>query len=98
VLPDSWATDVLDHLDEYLTTRSPRQQMLRFRVRTVGVKREDAEEGELPAVDRAVVEKRSKRRQEEADRAPEPKPWWWGTHLEFPARFYQRYYEKSRIR
>lgn len=91
--------DVLDHLDEYLDDKIARakQDVLRFRgeEEARGVTREDAEEGELPAVDRAAVEEAL----EKADRRkrvapPELKPWWVGhKHLEFLARFYQRYYE-----
>ena len=51
--------DVLDHLDEYLEDKIARakQDVLRFRgeEESVGVPREEAEEGDLPPVDRAVV-------------------------------------------
>jgi 1,4-alpha-glucan branching enzyme len=91
--------DVLDHLDEYLQDKIARakQDVLRFlgEEKPRGVRREEAEEGELPPVDRAAVSAeldRSDRKKRIAP--PEPKPWWVGhKHLEFLARFYQRYYE-----
>ena len=91
--------DVLDHLDEYLADKIARakQDVLRFRgeEEPAGVPREEAEEGELPPVDRAAVSAAL----EAADLPEEPalpqeKPWWVGhKHLEFLAGFYQRYYE-----
>ncbi|HVO69574.1 MAG TPA: hypothetical protein VMT24_05985, partial [Aggregatilineaceae bacterium] len=87
--------DVLDHLDQYLEDKIARakQDVLRFRgeEEVVGVRREEAEEGELPPVDRAAVEQAL----EADDREgllppPEPKPWWVGNkHLEYLAGFYQ---------
>jgi 1,4-alpha-glucan branching enzyme len=84
--------DVLDHLDQYLEDKIARakQDVLRFRGEesVVGVRREEAEEGELPPVDRTAVE-------EGLLPPPEPKPWWVGNkHLEYLAGFYQRYYER----
>jgi 1,4-alpha-glucan branching enzyme len=82
--------DVLDHLDEYLEDKIARakQDVLRFRGEGEprGVPREEAEEGELPPVDRAAVSATLAQ--------AEPKPWWVGhQHLEYLAGFYQRYYE-----
>jgi len=100
--------DVLDHLDEYLDDKIARakQDVLRFRgeEEPVGVPREEAEEGDLPPVDRQAVEARERLGTTALDDAnpdedellppPEPKPWWVGhKHLEYLAGFYQRYYE-----
>ncbi len=91
--------DVLDHLDEYLEDKIARakQDVLRFRgeEESRGVPREEAEEGELPPVDRAAVSA-ALAESGPADRIapPEEKPWWAGhQHLEYLAGFYQRYYE-----
>jgi 1,4-alpha-glucan branching enzyme len=92
--------DVLDHLDQYLEDKIARakQDVLRFRGEeaAVGVRREEAEEGELPPVDRAAVEEALQEDEREGLLSPpEPKPWWVGNqHLEYLAGFYQRYYEK----
>jgi 1,4-alpha-glucan branching enzyme len=92
--------DVLDHLDQYLEDKIARakQDVLRFRgeEEAVGVRREEAEEGELPPVDRAAVEEALEEDEREGLLPPpEPKPWWVGNqHLEYLAGFYQRYYEK----
>jgi 1,4-alpha-glucan branching enzyme len=92
--------DVLDHLDQYLEDKIARakQDVLRFRgeEETVGVRREEAVEGELPPVDRAAVEEALEEDEREGLLPPpEPKPWWVGNeHLEYLAGFYQRYYEK----
>lgn len=103
--------DVLDNLGEYLDDKIARakQDVLRFRgdEEPVGVTREDAEEGDLPPVDRAAVSEALERstagdaalddEDAEADdllAPPEPKPWWVGhEHLEYLAGFYQRYFE-----
>ncbi|MBI5957388.1 MAG: DUF1957 domain-containing protein [Chloroflexi bacterium] len=98
-------SDVLDHLDEYLEDKIARakQDVLRFRgeEEAAGVPREEAEEGELPPVDReAVAEALEKLDEEESDEEPliappQEKPWWVGhKHLESLAVFYQRYYEE----
>jgi 1,4-alpha-glucan branching enzyme len=91
--------DVLNHLDEYLEDKIARakQDVLRFRgeEEAAGVPREQAEEGDLPAVDRGAVAAAL----EDADAQarippPEPRPWWVGhKHLESLARFYRTYYE-----
>ncbi len=94
--------DVIAHLDEYLEDKIARakQDVLRFRgedeVR--GVPREEAEEGDLPPVDRAGVStalERSQAGEREPAGRPEPeRPWWVGNkQLETLARFYQDYYE-----
>ncbi len=85
--------DVRDHLDEYLGDKIARakQDVLRFRGedQPSGVPREDAEEGDLPPVDRGAVSAEVERLP-----PPEPTPWWVGhRHLESLARFYQQYYE-----
>jgi 1,4-alpha-glucan branching enzyme len=92
--------DVLDHLDQYLDDKIARakQDVLRFRGEesVVGVRREEAVEGELPPVDRAAVEEALEADEREGLLPPpEPRPWWVGNkHLEYLAGFYQRYYEK----
>lgn len=92
--------DVLDHLDQYLEDKIARakQDVLRFRgeEEAAGVRREEAEEGELPPVDREAVEKALEEDEREGLLPPpEPRPWWVGNqHLEYLAGFYQRYYEK----
>jgi 1,4-alpha-glucan branching enzyme len=93
--------DVLDHLDEYLEDKIARakQDVLRFRGEepAAGVPREEAEEGELPPVDRKAVGEalaRAKQELESEPLAPQEQPWWVGhKHLEHLAGFYQRYYE-----
>jgi 1,4-alpha-glucan branching enzyme len=91
--------DVLDHLDEYLEDKIARakQDVLRFRgdEEPAGVPREDAEEGELPPVDREAVEEALEESDEKQLIAPpQEKPWWVGhQHLESLAVFYQNYYE-----
>ena len=93
--------DVRDHFDEFLDDKIARakQDVLRFRgdlweqaqakTKTKGVPREEAEEGELPPVDRKKVEAAKTA----SDAEPE-KPWWVGDkHLQFLAGFYQQYYE-----
>lgn len=93
--------DVCDHLDEYLDDKIARakQDVLRFRGdlweeeqrKIKPVERTEAEEGDLPSVDRAAVEARTREIEEEA----EEKPWWVGhTHLEHLARWYQAFYEQ----
>ncbi len=88
--------DVLAHLDEYLDDKiaRARQDVLRFRGEDapVGVPREEAEESDLPPVDRGAVAAAL----EVTDSARE-RPWWVGhKHLETLARFYQNYYETIR--
>jgi 1,4-alpha-glucan branching enzyme len=91
--------DVLDHLDEYLDDKIARakQDVLRFlgEDKSLAVPREEAEESQLPPVDRAAVAaKLDKADQKKLIAPPEPKPWWVGhKQLEYLARFYQRYYE-----
>ncbi|NDJ84661.1 MAG: DUF1957 domain-containing protein [Chloroflexi bacterium] len=90
--------DVCDHFDEYLDDKIARskQDVLRFRgdlweeeqsASAQPVERTEAEEGDLPPVDRASVETRLQQ--------PRPeKPWWVGhKHLENLAIWYQKYYE-----
>ena len=92
--------DVCDHLDEYLDDKIARakQDVLRFRgdlweeeqSKLKPVERTEAEEGNLPPVDRGAVEARTRQLEEE----PEEKPWWVGhAHLEHLAHWYQAYYE-----
>ncbi len=96
--------DVLDHLDEYLADKIARaqQDVLRFRGEEppVGVPREDAEEGDLPPVDRAAVSAAKAASDAAAPAAPQPpqeKPWWSGhKHLESLAIFYQQFYQTVR--
>ncbi|MBN1202976.1 MAG: DUF1957 domain-containing protein [Anaerolineae bacterium] len=83
--------DVIDHLDEYLDDKIARakQDVLRFHgeEEARGVPREEAEEGELPPVDRETVAS-------SYEQAHEEKPWWVGNkQLEYLASFYQEYYE-----
>ncbi len=90
--------DVLDHLDEYLDDKIARAKadVLRFRgeEEAAGVPREEAEEGELPPVDREAVADALEASDEAEDALAEEKPWWVGhAHLEYLARFYQQYYE-----
>jgi 1,4-alpha-glucan branching enzyme len=73
--------DVLDHLDEYLDDKIARakQDVLRFlgEEKSVAVPREEAEESELPPVDRAAVAKKlAKEDKKKLIAPPEPKPWW----------------------
>lgn len=100
--------DVKDHLDEYLDDKIARakKDILRFRgdlweeelakLKSEVTPREEAEEGDLPPVDRAAVEAallESDAKLDEAKEAPE-KPWWVGhKHLESLAVFYKEYYE-----
>ncbi len=81
--------DVLDHLDEYLDDKIARakQDVLRFRGEQEAqpVPREEAEEGELPPVDRAAVSATLS--------AASPRPAG-HPHLEYLARFYLAYYER----
>lgn len=104
--------DVLNNLDHYLDDKIARakQDVLRFRgeEEAAGVPREEAEEGDLPPVDREAVEraravadaldKEDRAVEDEEDgmiAPPEPKPWWVGhKHLEYLAGFYQQYYER----
>ncbi len=99
---------VCDHLDEYLEDKIARakQDILRFRgdlweaelARNVQpVDRTEAEEGDLPPVDRKAVEEKLAESDEKlkkpAVEAPE-KPWWVGhKHLESLATWYLNYYE-----
>lgn len=98
--------DVVAHLDEYLEDKIARakQDVLRFRGEDepVGVPREEAEEGELPPVDRAAVSAALARSDAELDAddtppevaPPKDKPWWVGNEqLEALAQFYEDYYE-----
>ncbi|MCC6798987.1 MAG: hypothetical protein IT325_02655, partial [Anaerolineae bacterium] len=104
--------DVLNNLDHYLDDKIARakQDVLRFRgeEEVVGVPREEAEESDLPPVDRAAVERAvagaladtladadlEDEDEEDLIAPPEPKPWWVGhKHLEYLAGFYQQYYE-----
>ncbi len=87
--------DVCNHLDEYLDDKIARakQDVLRFRgdlwedTLPKPVERTEAEEGDLPPVDRQMVESRIK------EPAPE-KPWWVGhKHLMHLAEWYQDFYE-----
>lgn len=84
--------DVLDHLDEYLADKiaRARQDVLRFRGEQEAqpVLREEAEEGELPPVDRAAVGAALA-----AEEARPPRPTG-NPHLEYLARFYLDYYER----
>ena len=84
--------DVLDHLDEYLADKiaRARQDVLRFRGEEEArpVPREEAEEGELPPVDRAAVGAALA-----AEEAHLPRPAG-NPHLEYLARFYLEYYER----
>ena len=99
---------VCDHLDEYLEDKIARakQDILRFRgdlweeeiARTVQpVERTEAEEGDLPPVDRKAVEEKLAESDEKlkAEEPVEPeKPWWVGhKHLESLAAWYLNYYE-----
>lgn len=93
--------DVLDHLDEYLDDKIARakQDVLRFRGEDepVGVPREEAEEADLPPIDRAAATAALEEDEIAAAEPPdvvEEKPWWVGhKHLEYLARFYQEYFE-----
>lgn len=92
--------DVLANLDEYLEDKIARakQDVLRFRGEEAPrpVPREEAEEGDLPAVDRGAVAA-ALAASEEGERVglPQEKPWWVGhKHLEYLAAFYQHYYER----
>ena len=89
---------VKDHLDEYLEDKIARakQDILRFRGdlwneeisdKPTPVERTQAEEGNLPPVDRKAVEARISQPKRE-------KPWWVGhEHLEYLATWYRDYYE-----
>lgn len=98
--------DVVAHLDEYLEDKiaRARQDVLRFRgeEEPLGVPREEAEEGELPPVDRAGASEALARSDAVLDAAdtppeiapPKEKPWWVGNkQLEALAQFYVGYYE-----
>ncbi|MCI0712400.1 MAG: DUF1957 domain-containing protein [Chloroflexi bacterium] len=90
---------VKDHLDEYLEDKIARakQDILRFRGdlwdeeisdKPTPVERTQAEEGDLPPVDRKAVEARISQPRRE-------KPWWVGhEHLEYLATWYRDYYER----
>jgi len=112
--------DVRDHLDEYLDDKIARakKDVLRFRgelwqeeqaqaaAKTKVTAREDANEGDLPRVDRLKVSAQKAAsdvaqsgltkpspQAEKAEPAPE-KPWWVGhQHLEYLAGFFQAHYE-----
>lgn len=109
--------DVCDHLDEYLEDKIARakQDILRFRgdlwdeTAPHGVERTEAEESNLPPVDREAVEEafiESEAIEEakelagemgaeiSAEKVAPEKPWWVGhKHLESLAEWYLRYYE-----
>lgn len=90
---------VKDHLDEYLEDKIARakQDILRFRGdlwdeeisdKPTPVDRTEAEEGDLPPIDRKAVEARISQPKRE-------KPWWVGhEHLEYLATWYRNYYER----
>lgn len=107
--------DVKEHFDEYLDDKIARakKDILRFRgdlweeelakLKTQVTPREEAEESELPPVDRPAVEAALEESEAELDEdtdeievveeLPE-KPWWVGhKHLEHLAHFYKEYYE-----
>ncbi len=85
--------DIIAHLEAYLDDKIARakQDILRFRGEEParGVPREQAEEGELPPVDRAAVEAAL-----EEETPDPPRPWWVGhKHLEYLAGFYLDYFQ-----
>lgn len=112
VLAEQLADELVrEHLDEYLADKIARakQDILRFRgdlweaeiAQTVNpVERSDAEEGDLPPVDREAVAEKLEKSNEKADvekietPAKPEKPWWVGhQHLESLAAWYLNYYE-----
>lgn len=98
--------DVCDHFDAFLDDKIARakKDVLRFRgvlweeeqaaLKAKVARREEAEEGNLPKVNKQAVESALQESKEQGAAAPN-KPWWVGhKHLEYLAAFYQQFYEK----